>query len=71
MTAVKILIIVTAYAVGAVSFAQTTPQAFEVASIRPSKTSENWFWDVTPGGRVVCRNCTLKRLVLLAPSVPR
>lgn len=56
MSAGKILIIAAGYAAGSISFAQTTSPAFEIASIRPSKTNESWFWDVTPGGRVVCRN---------------
>jgi uncharacterized protein (TIGR03435 family) len=68
LTAGKILIILI-IAAGAISFAQTTHPAFDVASIRPSKTSESWFWDVTPGGRAVCRNCTLKRLIVLAYRV--
>ena len=54
---------------GAISFPQTTRLAFDVASIRPSKTNEGWFWDVTPGGRLVARNCTLKRLIVLAYRV--
>ena len=69
MTAGKILIIAAGYAAVAISFAQTTRPAFEVASIRPSKTNESWFWEVTPGGRLVCRSCTLKRLIVLAYRV--
>lgn len=62
MTTSKILIAVT----WAVSLIQSARPAFDVASIRPSRTSGAWFWDVTPGGRVVWRNCTLKRMILLA-----
>jgi uncharacterized protein (TIGR03435 family) len=69
LSAGKILIIAAGYAAGSISFAQTTSPAFEIASIRPSKTNESWFWDVTPGGRVVCRNCVLKRLIVLAYRV--
>jgi uncharacterized protein (TIGR03435 family) len=65
----KILVIAAGYAAGSISFAQTTRPAFEVSSIRPSKTNESWFWNVTPGGRLVCCNCTLKRLAVFAYRV--
>ncbi len=54
---------------GTVSFTQTTQLTFDVASIRQSKTDDPWFWDLTPGGRLVARNCTLKRLIVLAYRV--
>ena len=62
----RILVIAAGYAAGSILFAQATLPAFEVASIRASKTNESWFWNITPGGRFVCRNCTLKRLIVLA-----
>jgi uncharacterized protein (TIGR03435 family) len=65
----RILVIAAGYALACISFAQTTRPAVEVASIRSSKTNESWFWNVAPGGRLVCRNCTLKRLTVLAYRV--
>jgi len=46
--------------------AQITRPSFEVASIKPSKTNEPWFWDVTPGGRLIARNASLRTLLMLA-----
>lgn len=68
LTIGKILIIAGSVA-RSISFAQAAHPAFEVASVRPSKTNENWFWNVTPGGRIVCRNCTLQRMMILAYRV--
>jgi uncharacterized protein (TIGR03435 family) len=56
-------------ALASICSAQATRLTFEVASIRPSKTNEPWFWDVTPGGRLVARNCSLKTLLVLAYSL--
>lgn len=68
LTIGKVLMLVGSVA-GSMSFAQATHPAFEVASIKPSKTNDNWFWNVTPGGRILCRNCTLKRLMVLGYRV--
>lgn len=69
MTAGGILAIAAGYAAGALSFAQTTRPTADVVSIRSSKSDESWFWNVTPGGRIVCRNCTLRRLIVQAYRV--
>jgi uncharacterized protein (TIGR03435 family) len=49
--------------------AQERQPIFDVASIKPSKTNDAWFWNITPGGRLVARNASLKTLMMLAYRV--